>query len=170
MIFTVVCFFIVGLSLYSDPWNTGCSLAVSLSGIPVYYLAVKRSYVPSRWRKAFSELRLFLQEKLLAGKAHLSTSEAKSRFFALAHVSVFSCSVQITAVDSFRSCWRWYSRRSRPTEAAQMVHEGAGKTSAPLRPSERVNKPSSKALGCLLHTSRTQTDSQRTFRAVWRSE
>ncbi|KAI5611015.1 cystine/glutamate transporter, partial [Silurus asotus] len=53
-IFTVVCFFIVGLSLYSDPWNTGCSLAVTLTGIPVYYLTIKHSYVPSRWRKAFN--------------------------------------------------------------------------------------------------------------------
>ncbi|MCJ8743137.1 hypothetical protein PDJAM_G00090390 [Pangasius djambal] len=53
VIFTVVCFFIVGLSLYSDPWNTGCSLAVTLTGIPVYYLTIKRSYVPTRWRKAF---------------------------------------------------------------------------------------------------------------------
>ncbi|XP_060745194.1 cystine/glutamate transporter-like, partial [Tachysurus vachellii] len=44
VIFTVVCFFIVGLSLYSDPWNTGYSLGVTFTGIPVYYLTVKHSY------------------------------------------------------------------------------------------------------------------------------
>ncbi|XP_053364247.1 cystine/glutamate transporter-like [Clarias gariepinus] len=59
--FTVVCFFIVGLSLYSDPWNTGCSLAVTFTGIPVYYLTVKHSYVPIRWRKAFDYCTLQLQ-------------------------------------------------------------------------------------------------------------
>uniref|UniRef100_A0A8C1KBA4 Si:ch73-352p4.8 n=1 Tax=Cyprinus carpio TaxID=7962 RepID=A0A8C1KBA4_CYPCA len=41
VVFTIVCFFIVGLSLYSDPWNTGGSCALTLSGVPVYYLTVK---------------------------------------------------------------------------------------------------------------------------------
>ncbi|KAK3545062.1 hypothetical protein QTP86_033252 [Hemibagrus guttatus] len=59
VVFTVVCFFIVGLSLYSDPWNTGCSLAVTFTGFPVYYLTVKHSYIPIRWRKAFSEFPFF---------------------------------------------------------------------------------------------------------------
>uniref|UniRef100_A0A8D0D266 Si:ch73-352p4.8 n=1 Tax=Sander lucioperca TaxID=283035 RepID=A0A8D0D266_SANLU len=40
--FTVVCFFIVGLSLYSDPWNTGRSCALTLTGVPVYYVTVYR--------------------------------------------------------------------------------------------------------------------------------
>ncbi|XP_027009884.2 cystine/glutamate transporter-like isoform X2 [Tachysurus fulvidraco] len=63
--FTVVCFFIVGMSLYSDPLNTGCSLGVTFTGIPVYYLIVKHSYVPTRWRKAFDycsrQLQIFLE-------------------------------------------------------------------------------------------------------------
>ncbi|KAK7895950.1 hypothetical protein WMY93_021275 [Mugilogobius chulae] len=50
IIFTVVSFFIVGLSLYSDPWNTGCSCALTLSGVPVYYVTVHRSRVPPRFR------------------------------------------------------------------------------------------------------------------------
>ncbi|XP_058272624.1 cystine/glutamate transporter isoform X1 [Hemibagrus wyckioides] len=61
VIFTGVCFFIVGLSLYSDPWTTGCSLAVTFTGIPVYYLTVKHSYIPTRWRKAFDYCILQLQ-------------------------------------------------------------------------------------------------------------
>ncbi|XP_036373963.1 cystine/glutamate transporter [Megalops cyprinoides] len=52
--FTVVCFFIVGLSLYSDPWNTGGSCIITLSGVPVYYLTVHRPRLPPRWRRAFN--------------------------------------------------------------------------------------------------------------------
>uniref|UniRef100_A0A8C6M2P3 Si:ch73-352p4.8 n=1 Tax=Nothobranchius furzeri TaxID=105023 RepID=A0A8C6M2P3_NOTFU len=52
--FTAVCFFIVGLSLYSDPWNTGQSCVLTLTGVPVYYLAVHRFRLPNRWRRIFS--------------------------------------------------------------------------------------------------------------------
>ncbi|KAJ8381823.1 hypothetical protein SKAU_G00026010 [Synaphobranchus kaupii] len=52
--FTVVCFFIVGLSLYSDPWNTGGSCVITLSGVPVYYLTVHRPRLPPRWMTAFN--------------------------------------------------------------------------------------------------------------------
>ncbi|XP_029351552.1 cystine/glutamate transporter-like [Echeneis naucrates] len=51
--FTAVCFFIVGLSLYSDPWNTGRSFALTLTGVPVYYLTVHRYRLPRRWRRFF---------------------------------------------------------------------------------------------------------------------
>uniref|UniRef100_A0A3B4XZL1 Si:ch73-352p4.8 n=1 Tax=Seriola lalandi dorsalis TaxID=1841481 RepID=A0A3B4XZL1_SERLL len=46
--FTVVCFFIVGLSLYSDPWNTGRSCALTLTGVPVYYVTVYRFHYCSK--------------------------------------------------------------------------------------------------------------------------
>ncbi|XP_064199043.1 cystine/glutamate transporter [Anguilla rostrata] len=52
--FTVVCFFIVGLSLYSDPWNTGGSCAITLSGVPVYYLTVHRPRLPPSWMTAIN--------------------------------------------------------------------------------------------------------------------
>ncbi|XP_029363871.1 cystine/glutamate transporter-like [Echeneis naucrates] len=52
--FTVVCFFIVGLSLYSDPWNTGRSCALTLTGVPVYYLTVHRFRLPRSWRRIFN--------------------------------------------------------------------------------------------------------------------
>lgn len=55
VIFTVVCFFIVGLSLYSDPWNTGQSCALTLTGIPVYFLTVHRFRLPRKWRQIFGE-------------------------------------------------------------------------------------------------------------------
>lgn len=54
--FTVVCFFIVGLSLYSDPWNTGRSFILTLTGVPVYYLTVYRYRLPHKWREIFSKL------------------------------------------------------------------------------------------------------------------
>ncbi|XP_068613809.1 cystine/glutamate transporter-like [Brachionichthys hirsutus] len=59
--FTLVCFFIVGLSLYSDPWNTGWSCALTLTGVPLYYLTVKRFCLPARWRRAFNSCSKKLQ-------------------------------------------------------------------------------------------------------------
>lgn len=64
--FTAVCFFIVGLSLYSDPWNTGISCALTLTGIPVYYVTVYRYCLP-RWLR-----RIF-------GKSHLPPFHPKGR-------------------------------------------------------------------------------------------
>ncbi|XP_077355938.1 cystine/glutamate transporter [Festucalex cinctus] len=52
--FTAVCFFIVGMSLYSDPWNTGRSCALTLTGVPVYYATVHRSRLPARWTRLFN--------------------------------------------------------------------------------------------------------------------
>ncbi|XP_049422831.1 cystine/glutamate transporter isoform X6 [Epinephelus fuscoguttatus] len=54
VIFTVVSFFIVGLSLYSDPWNTGQSFALTLTGVPVYYVTVYRFRLPNRCRRIFN--------------------------------------------------------------------------------------------------------------------
>ncbi|XP_034382238.1 cystine/glutamate transporter [Cyclopterus lumpus] len=59
--FTVVCFFIVGLSLYSDPWNTGKSCALTLSGIPVYYVTVYRYRLPRSLRRVFDYVSKQLQ-------------------------------------------------------------------------------------------------------------
>ncbi|XP_050964125.1 cystine/glutamate transporter [Labeo rohita] len=73
VIFTIVCFFIVGLSLYSDPWNTGGSCALTLSGVPVYYLTIKKSYIPERWKKAFNNLSLHLQILLEVAQQEVKT-------------------------------------------------------------------------------------------------
>ncbi|XP_041716953.1 cystine/glutamate transporter-like [Coregonus clupeaformis] len=71
--FTVVCFFIVGLSLYSDPWNTGGSCALTLSGVPVYYLTVHRSRLPTRWRKIFNYCSKQLQILLEVAQQEVQT-------------------------------------------------------------------------------------------------
>ncbi|XP_026100941.1 cystine/glutamate transporter-like [Carassius auratus] len=73
VVFTIVCFFIVGLSLYSDPWNTGGSCALTLSGVPVYYLTVKKSYIPERWKKAFNYISLHLQIFLEVAQQEVQT-------------------------------------------------------------------------------------------------
>ncbi|KAM6985712.1 cystine/glutamate transporter [Aplochiton taeniatus] len=73
VIFTVVCFFIVGLSLYSDPWNTGGSCALTLSGVPVYYLTIHKDHVPRRWRKTFNYCSMQLQILLEVAKQEVQT-------------------------------------------------------------------------------------------------
>ncbi|KAF3705234.1 Cystine/glutamate transporter [Channa argus] len=52
--FTVVCFFIVGLSMYSDPWNTGKSCVLTLTGVPVYFLTVYRFQLPNKLKSIFN--------------------------------------------------------------------------------------------------------------------
>uniref|UniRef100_A0AAY5KVM0 Cystine/glutamate transporter n=1 Tax=Esox lucius TaxID=8010 RepID=A0AAY5KVM0_ESOLU len=39
-VFSFTCFFMVFLSLYSDPLNTGIGFAISLTGIPAYYIFI----------------------------------------------------------------------------------------------------------------------------------
>ncbi|XP_056089424.1 cystine/glutamate transporter [Rhinichthys klamathensis goyatoka] len=73
MVFTIVCFFIVGLSLYSDPWNTGGSCALTISGIPVYYLTVKKSYIPERWKKSFNYISQQMQILLEVAQQEVQT-------------------------------------------------------------------------------------------------
>lgn len=71
--FTVVCFFIVGLSLYSDPWNTGGSCALTLSGVPVYYLTIHRSRLPPPWRRTFNYFSVQLQILLEVAQQEVKT-------------------------------------------------------------------------------------------------
>ncbi|XP_014834922.1 PREDICTED: cystine/glutamate transporter-like [Poecilia mexicana] len=40
VVFCLTCFFMVFLSLYSDPFNTGVGFAMSLTGIPAYYIFI----------------------------------------------------------------------------------------------------------------------------------
>ncbi|XP_061617383.1 cystine/glutamate transporter isoform X2 [Phyllopteryx taeniolatus] len=71
--FTAVCFFIVGLSLYSDPWNTGRSCALTLTGVPVYYAVVRRSRVPPRCRRVFDYCSKQLQILLEVAQQEVKT-------------------------------------------------------------------------------------------------
>uniref|UniRef100_A0A674K970 Solute carrier family 7 member 11 n=1 Tax=Terrapene triunguis TaxID=2587831 RepID=A0A674K970_9SAUR len=57
LVFTIICFFIVGMSLYSDPVNTGIGCAITLTGLPVYYLVVQKSRIPASCSAMFSKYR-----------------------------------------------------------------------------------------------------------------
>nr|XP_043876302.1 cystine/glutamate transporter-like [Solea senegalensis] len=71
--FTVVCFFIVGLSLYSDPFNTGCSCALTLSGLPVYYVTIHRPCVPQKFKRIFNYFNRKLQILLEVAQQEVQT-------------------------------------------------------------------------------------------------
>ncbi|XP_072125495.1 cystine/glutamate transporter-like [Mobula birostris] len=53
-LFSALCLFIVVMSLYSDPLSTGISCALTLSGVPVYYLLINRQQQPGWYRKALN--------------------------------------------------------------------------------------------------------------------
>ncbi|KAM5173044.1 cystine/glutamate transporter-like [Mantella aurantiaca] len=61
IVFSTMCLFIVSMSLYSDPMNTGIGCLITLSGLPVYYLTVHKQRVPQHWRDVFNLLTLKLQ-------------------------------------------------------------------------------------------------------------
>ncbi|XP_062989400.1 cystine/glutamate transporter-like [Elgaria multicarinata webbii] len=61
LVFTTACFFIVGTSLYSDPVNTSIGCAVTLSGLPVYYLVVQKTRIPGCCTSKFNALTVKLQ-------------------------------------------------------------------------------------------------------------
>ncbi|XP_033470519.2 cystine/glutamate transporter-like isoform X2 [Epinephelus lanceolatus] len=73
VIFTVVCFFIVGLSLYSDPWNTGQSFALTLTGVPVYYVTIYRFRLPNRCSRIFNYCSKQLQILLEVAQQEVQT-------------------------------------------------------------------------------------------------
>ncbi|XP_059377694.1 cystine/glutamate transporter-like [Carassius carassius] len=53
-VFSLTCFFMVFLSLYSDPINTGIGFAISLTGIPAYYIFIHCERKP-KWLQKFSD-------------------------------------------------------------------------------------------------------------------
>ncbi|XP_048358121.1 cystine/glutamate transporter-like [Sphaerodactylus townsendi] len=61
LVFTISCFFIVVTSLYSDPVNTGISCAVTLSGLPIYYLVVQKTRIPGCCTSKFNSMTAKLQ-------------------------------------------------------------------------------------------------------------
>lgn len=60
IVFSSMSLFIVGMSLYSDPVNTGIGCLITLSGLPVYYLTIHKQ-VPQPLRKTFNLLTLKMQ-------------------------------------------------------------------------------------------------------------
>lgn len=50
-LFSFTCLFMVALSLYADPVNTGIGFAITLTGIPAYYLFIVWDNKPKWFRK-----------------------------------------------------------------------------------------------------------------------
>ncbi|XP_066576244.1 cystine/glutamate transporter isoform X2 [Amia ocellicauda] len=59
-LFAFTCFFMVFLSLYSDPVNTGIGFAITLTGIPAYYLFIV-SKKPKCFQKMSDSISRYLQ-------------------------------------------------------------------------------------------------------------
>ncbi|XP_057706926.1 cystine/glutamate transporter isoform X1 [Corythoichthys intestinalis] len=61
MVFSLTCFFMVFLSLYSDPVNTGIGFAISLTGIPAYYIFVHFNWRPKWLQNGLDSINRSLQ-------------------------------------------------------------------------------------------------------------
>ncbi|XP_034399385.1 cystine/glutamate transporter [Cyclopterus lumpus] len=61
VVFSLTCFFMVFLSLYSDPVNTGIGFAISLTGIPAYYIFIYFKHKPKWLQRALDSFNRTLQ-------------------------------------------------------------------------------------------------------------
>lgn len=55
VVFCIMCFFMVFMSLYSDPVNTGIGFAISLTGIPAYYIFIYFDHKPKWLQRALGK-------------------------------------------------------------------------------------------------------------------
>uniref|UniRef100_A0A8C8DMF0 Cystine/glutamate transporter n=1 Tax=Oryzias sinensis TaxID=183150 RepID=A0A8C8DMF0_9TELE len=58
VVFCLTCFFMVFLSLYSDPVNTGIGFAISITGIPAYYVFIHFNNRPKWLQRAIGNQHL----------------------------------------------------------------------------------------------------------------
>ncbi|KAE8630347.1 hypothetical protein XENTR_v10000789 [Xenopus tropicalis] len=63
-LFSFTCLFMVALSLYSDPINTGIGFAITLTGVPAYYLFVIWDNKPE-WFRTFTDRTTLMLQILL---------------------------------------------------------------------------------------------------------
>ncbi|KAG5845297.1 hypothetical protein ANANG_G00137290 [Anguilla anguilla] len=61
VVFSFTCFFMVFLSLYSDPFNTGIGFVIFLTGIPAYYIFIEFNAKPKWLQKFFASMSRSLQ-------------------------------------------------------------------------------------------------------------
>ncbi|TNN49060.1 Cystine/glutamate transporter [Liparis tanakae] len=61
VVFCLTCFFMVFLSLFSDPVNTGIGFAISLTGIPAYYIFIHFDHKPKWIQRALDSFNRTLQ-------------------------------------------------------------------------------------------------------------
>ncbi|XP_053259322.1 cystine/glutamate transporter [Podarcis raffonei] len=60
-LFSFTCLFMVALSLYADPVNTGIGFAITLTGVPAYYLFIIWDKKPTWFRRLLDKTTLTLQ-------------------------------------------------------------------------------------------------------------
>eukprot|EP00057_Strongylocentrotus_purpuratus_P014454 XP_011668928.1 PREDICTED: cystine/glutamate transporter-like [Strongylocentrotus purpuratus] len=65
IIFVCCALFLVGMSVYSSPVDCGIGLAITLLGIPVYYVGVAWKNKPKWFTNAMDNLTVFLQQLLI---------------------------------------------------------------------------------------------------------
>ncbi|XP_022235558.1 Y+L amino acid transporter 1-like, partial [Limulus polyphemus] len=65
IVFLLICGFLVFLPFYVNPWDTGMSLVLTLSGVPVYYLTVKWEKKPLLYRRIIEGITYFTQKLLV---------------------------------------------------------------------------------------------------------
>ncbi|KAK7922245.1 hypothetical protein WMY93_009147 [Mugilogobius chulae] len=61
VLFCLTCFFMVFLSLFSDPLNTGIGFAISLTGLPAYYVFIHYKHRPKWLQRGFDTASRVLQ-------------------------------------------------------------------------------------------------------------
>ncbi|XP_056295885.1 cystine/glutamate transporter [Pseudoliparis swirei] len=61
VVFCLTCFFMVFLSLFSDPVNTGIGFAISLTGVPAYYIFIYFDHKPKWIQRALDSFNRTLQ-------------------------------------------------------------------------------------------------------------
>ena len=68
-LFSFTCFFMVALSLYSDPFSTGIGFIITLTGVPAYYLFIIWDKKPKWFRrmsgKSFKQLRNIFRDRVV---------------------------------------------------------------------------------------------------------
>ncbi|GLV37779.1 Juvenile hormone Inducible-21 [Carabus blaptoides fortunei] len=64
IVFLASCLFLVFFPLVANPWNAVVSIAITLTGIPVYYICVKSSHKNQRYNAFSKHLTCFVQSIL----------------------------------------------------------------------------------------------------------
>lgn len=126
-LFSFTCLFMVALSLYSDPVNTGIGFAITLTGIPAYYLFIVWDNKPKWFRK-------------LLGKSWWGTSllHAGSRSFSelclcceILWIDALSCcELGVTAQVAFGHVLQHCSTSGNQCPLTNEVHSQQGCSSA----------------------------------------
>ncbi|EPQ14874.1 Cystine/glutamate transporter [Myotis brandtii] len=69
-LFSFTCFFMVALSLYSDPFSTGIGFILTLTGVPAYYLFIIWDKKPKWFRRLSDEANEILGDEMFCSIIH----------------------------------------------------------------------------------------------------